>query len=55
MSHKSGVPGKTVVQLQRVEPALKRQALREARSNAEQLTELDSRPGQAARERARLV
>lgn len=54
MSMKSGFPGKTVVQLQRVEPAQKRQVLRDARSNAEQLAELDQRPGQSARERARL-
>lgn len=55
MTKKSGVPGKTVVQLQRVQPAKDRQAARGARSAAEQLALLDARPGKSARERSAVV
>lgn len=54
MSKNSGVAGKTVPQLQRVQPAKDRQAARDARSADEQLALLDQRPGQSAKERRRL-
>lgn len=55
MTFKSGVTGKTVPQLQRVQPALDRQAERDARTTREQLALLDQRPGNSAKERARLT
>lgn len=54
MSKNSGVTGKTVPQLARSIGALKRKEARANRSTAEQLALLDSRPGQALRERTRL-
>lgn len=55
MSKNSRVTGKTVVQLQRVQPAKDRQEARDSRSGAEQLALLDQRPGQARKERQRLA
>lgn len=55
MSKGSGVAGKTVDQLARVEGAAARKAERSKRSVEEQLALLDERPGQSLRERARLA
>jgi hypothetical protein len=52
MTRKSGVKGKTVRALARAQRAAQRKVLR---TPAEQLFELDHRPGEARRERARLA
>ncbi len=54
MSKNSGVQGKTVPQLARAMAAAKRKSRRDARTVAEQLAELDTRPGNSLRERGRL-
>ncbi len=55
MSKGSGVAGKTVIQLARSLGAVERKERREARTAAEQLAVLDSRPGKASKERRRLL
>lgn len=55
MSKNSGVSGKTVPQVIRYAAAVDRQEVRDARSTEQQLALLDERPGNSARERARLV
>ncbi len=55
MSKGSGVPGKTMFQQARSLGAAPRKAAREARTVEEQLSLLDSRPGNAKAERARLA
>ncbi len=55
MSKNSGVTGKTVWQLVRQTAAAARIAARATRTNEEQLALLDQRPGNSARERARLT
>lgn len=55
MSKNSGVSGKTVPQVIRYAAAVDRQEARDARSTEQQLALLDERPGNSARERARLV
>ena len=54
MSKGSGVAGKTIPQLHRAEAAAQRKAERDSRSTEEQLKLLDTRPGNSAKERARL-
>lgn len=55
MSKNSGVLGKTVWQLVRLTAATARAAARATRTNEQQIAILDQRPGNAARERARLA
>lgn len=55
MSKRSGVKGKTVMQLARSQGAVKRQAQRDQRTPDCQLEMLDVRPGESCRERARLT
>ncbi len=55
MSKNSGVNGKTVNQVIRYAAAVDRQAIRDSRTDAEQIAVLDERPGASARERARLA
>ncbi|MDH6199240.1 small-conductance mechanosensitive channel [Mycobacterium frederiksbergense] len=55
MSKNSGVPGKTVPQAIRAEAARNRQLDRALRTAEQQIALLDQRPGQSARERARLA
>lgn len=54
MSEHSTTPGKTPEQERRAVAAALRQEERDQRSPAEQLAELDHRPGDSVRERARL-
>jgi hypothetical protein len=54
VSKNSGVTGKTVEQLRRSKAAAIRQQERDAVSTEDQLKALDVRPGNSARERARL-
>lgn len=54
MSKNSGVSGKTVPQVIRYANAVDRQELRNERTTQQQLALLDERPGNSARERARL-
>ena len=54
MTANSGITGKTVDQAARTLAAMARQEIRDQRSPAEQLAELDSRPGESRRERKRL-
>ena len=54
MTKNSGVTGKTIPQLTRSRIAEERKIMRDARTTAQQLKELDLRPGRSARERARL-
>lgn len=54
MSKNSGVSGKTVPQMIRYAKAVDRQELRNERTAQQQLALLDERPGNSARERARL-
>jgi hypothetical protein len=54
MSKNSGVQGKTVAQLARVNGAAERKAARGIRSAERQLELLDERPGGSRRERTRL-
>lgn len=55
MTTKSGVTGKTVDQLARSVAAAQRDVTYAARSAAEQITELNGRPGNATKERRRLA
>lgn len=55
MSKNSGVNGRTVPQVMRYANAVDRQILRNERTTEQQLALLDQRPGNAARERARLA
>ncbi|AVO21673.1 hypothetical protein I5I01_gp68 [Mycobacterium phage MooMoo] len=55
MSKNSGIPGKTVPQAIRSAAAEERAQKRATRSDAQQLAMLDTRPGNAVRERARLA
>lgn len=55
MTEKSGVTGKTVIQLARTISAKDREAARAQRSSEEQLALLDTRPGKSQKERARLA
>ncbi|MBO0676914.1 hypothetical protein JRC04_05515 [Mycolicibacterium sp. S2-37] len=54
MSKNSLIPGKTPEQVRRAEGAATRQAKRDERTPEQQLALLDSRPGDAVKERARL-
>lgn len=55
MSKGSGVTGKTIDQLRRSKQAAIRQQERDLVTNEDQLKALDVRPGNSARERARLT
>lgn len=55
MSKGSNVPGKTLQQAARAIGAVARKAARDALSPGEQLSRLDSRPGQSLKERGRLA
>lgn len=54
MSKATGIKGKTPEQLRRSQDAEQRERVYEQRSTEEQLAELDTRPGNAAKERKRL-
>jgi hypothetical protein len=55
VSKGSGVTGKTLYQLARAQAAARREADRAERTPDQQLALLDTRPGNSARERARLT
>jgi hypothetical protein len=55
MSKRSGVTGKTVLQLASSQAGLRRTEARATRNTEEQLKLLDTRPGKSRKERARLI
>lgn len=55
MTKTTGIPGKTMPQLIRKQAAEVQQRERATRTDIEQLNYLDTRPGLAIRERARLT